>query len=922
MKRILIFLMAVLAHCHIQGAVITGPGGPGGGGNPIGSASNILNVPVILQPGSATNGAPQGKILTPGVGILITTNNGTNLVITATGDVIATNAQPPSSILTNLSFTGAITNANTNQFTVDNFILTIKNRARVTNELNMGWLQVQAGLTNNGPFNHQDNVANPYNNMRLFSETTPMTNVKRSVIIGDHLGIGAVDDGFMSGILTLGSSFTITNEAGELMADSAFLGGGFHHIRATMDSGILGGHTHKMISAVQSGLIGGSHNIISAENSVINGGFTNRIYGGASVINGGMENEITNSVNSTISGVSNRIASGTNTHLVGNKLTNNEPNTVMAGHGTNTTQWKSTGAVTRAHSYLTAANIAGALSIGPTAVTLTADDQEILITASISRLDLSSDSVVATDRNFTLGGSPRDGQLLFLVWADPTSAGQLAEGVGTHPVHFLAGTGWTPAYRETLTLMYFETASEWVEVGGPTAFAEDTAPLRVKTNDVLLGIESTLNFRAGSGVTITGSTGTGSNVVTIAATGGGATNANGITNLNANQFNVNDFIGVIREAPFQTNIIAHGISMGPYAFTVTADNTSIPISNNVSWLELSSDDTTAASRDFHFSGTPTNGHLLYVSWGDPTSAGRLEKDAGAVPVRLESDWVPFYLDNLVLMYSAGGEEWREVGRSYAGSVAQAEFTFRNASGSAYGPDGRIQMARSATNHSETNLTWNLDDEVLQLFGNLAVRASAGASGMIFLGALDTTLLPHSSVFGGHATVNSNLTVGKGITVTAGGITNHGVANIAGHAGIHSATVTNDLGVEGDVIVAGVATLDASVFTPVYLPSAAVFNLDSTLANIWTVTNAATSHNTINVSNVTTAGQWGRIKVKGSGTATNNNATVNFPGGVTVDWLARLTNSATVSNGFQVISWVIDQTTPTTNATVTYRTEAQ
>lgn len=48
----------------------------------------------------------------------------------------------------------------------------------------------------------------------------------------------------------------------------------------------------------------------------------------------------------------------------------------------------------------------------------------------------------------------------------------------------------------------------------------NSGSLTVKTNGVTLGTESTLNLVAGSGVTLTGLTGTGSNQVTIAASGG------------------------------------------------------------------------------------------------------------------------------------------------------------------------------------------------------------------------------------------------------------------------------------------------------------------------------------------------------------------------------------------------------------------
>jgi len=526
----LIVAVCGTAHCQVRRM------GDGTGGNPIGSASNLLNIPVLLAPGSPTNGAPQGFVVVPGSGTLvITTNNATNLVFTVVGGA-ASNAQPPSVILTNLSLTGAITNANTNQFTVDNGIVTFKNGARVTNELNLGWLRVQAGFTNAGPFNHIDTAVAPYNNMRLFSETTPLTNVRRSVIIGDHLGIGAVDDGFMSGILTSGSSFTITNESGELMADSAFLGGGFHRIQAVMDSGILGGHTHSMYGAVESALLGGSHNVLNASDSVIAGGITNRIYGGSGVIAGGRENVITNSTHGVIIGTSNRITSGTNTLVIGNKVTNNTPNTTAIGEVDKTYLFTSTSVVASATQFRQG------MAITPTYVTLTADDQVITVTSNLSSLSLSSDSVTAADRDFTLAGAPPDGSLLYLVWEDPTSA------------------------------------------------------------------------------------------------------------------------------------------------------------------------------------------------------GRLQLDAGTTPVRLEADWTPVYLDNLVMRYSAAGEDWREIGRSYVGSISQGLSTFRNPTGNAYGADGAIQMARNSTNHSVGQLNYDLTN------GRLGIAATVGASNVIVTNLIRN--IPQTAAFAG------------------------------------------------------------------------------------------------------------------------------------------------------------------------------
>jgi len=55
-----------------------------------------------------------------------------------------------------------------------------------------------------------------------------------------------------------------------------------------------------------------------------------------------------------------------------------------------------------------------------------------------------------------------------------------------------------------------------------TLTADAAGTLTVKTNGVTLGSESTLNLVAGANVTLTGITGTGSNQVTIAASGGGA----------------------------------------------------------------------------------------------------------------------------------------------------------------------------------------------------------------------------------------------------------------------------------------------------------------------------------------------------------------------------------------------------------------
>lgn len=61
----------------------------------------------------------------------------------------ATNAQPPSTVLTNLSNTGAITNLNDNQFDGESTIAAIKNGALMTNTINRGWTNLSGGFSNN-----------------------------------------------------------------------------------------------------------------------------------------------------------------------------------------------------------------------------------------------------------------------------------------------------------------------------------------------------------------------------------------------------------------------------------------------------------------------------------------------------------------------------------------------------------------------------------------------------------------------------------------------------------------------------------------------------------------------------------------------------------------------------------------------------
>ncbi len=105
MRALRLFLFVLLAATTVaRGAITGGPSGPGGTGVPGQLATNTL-APVALIPNSPTNRAPNGLVLTPGVGITFTTNNATNLVVTSTGTNVAivTNAQPPSENLTNWS---------------------------------------------------------------------------------------------------------------------------------------------------------------------------------------------------------------------------------------------------------------------------------------------------------------------------------------------------------------------------------------------------------------------------------------------------------------------------------------------------------------------------------------------------------------------------------------------------------------------------------------------------------------------------------------------------------------------------------------------------------------------------------------------------------------------------------------------------
>lgn len=274
--------------------------------------------------------------------------------------------------------------------------------------------------------------------------------------------------------------------------DNCFIGAGFNNTVKGDNAFIGGGMTNKVYgittSGIASSIVGGRGNEIGqtptsgANEAFIGGGNYNRIAADSSrsVIVGGSTHYIgAGSTNSFIGGGSgNSINDGT-THAAA-ILAGTQNNVTSAGDfGTivgNSNQVAAAGSMTLGSGLTN--TVAGTVDIGP--------DNPSKVTVAVSGTTFRT-NIFASE----IASSPTPSANTVALYAKDKS--------GTSALYFKNDAG-----TET-------------EIGSGGS-------LTVKTNDITLGTESILNFKNGANVTITGSTGSGSNVITIASTAGGGIN--------------------------------------------------------------------------------------------------------------------------------------------------------------------------------------------------------------------------------------------------------------------------------------------------------------------------------------------------------------------------------------------------------------
>lgn len=109
------------------------------------------------------------------------------------------------------------------------------------------------------------------------------------------------------------------------------------------------------------------------------------------------------------------------------------------------------------------------------------------------------------------------------------------------------------------------------------------------------------------------------------------------------------------------SILANMLKLVRATVSLTVDDQEVDITG-ISYLALSSDDVTAANRDFVLN-QGASGQVLVIEWTGTNAAqfvdGVANSDAGNV--RLSATWTPTQYDTLVLI--SNGTDWLEVARS-------------------------------------------------------------------------------------------------------------------------------------------------------------------------------------------------------------------------------------------------------------------
>lgn len=184
---------------------------------------------------------------------------------------------------------------------------------------------------------------------------------------------------------------------------------------------------------------------------------------------------------------------------------------------------------------------------------------------------------------------------------------------------------------------------------------------------------------------------------------------------------------------------------------LNADNLQINVAG-VSYLELSSDSTTATDRTFIIVQSTLVGHELEIVFVSGSSTTAQLADSGTV--KLVSAWLPSQYDSLSLMWN--GSYWIEMGRSSASGstdipLADGSILVGNASGLA----AAVAMSGDATIANTGAVT----------IANLAVTTAKIAAANVTLAKLASGIAPSHVVkyAGQHTTVGG--AAAEAITVT-------------------------------------------------------------------------------------------------------------------------------------------------------------
>lgn len=115
---------------------------------------------------------------------------------------------------------------------------------------------------------------------------------------------------------------------------------------------------------------------------------------------------------------------------------------------------------------------------------------------------------------------------------------------------------------------------------------------------------------------------------------------------------------------FRSGDLVRGAPLGMNVRTVnlTADNQAVTVvtpNELYSWLQVSSDDTTAANRTFTLAASALVGHTLLLSFVSGGATTAQLADTGAV--KLSAAWEPVQYQTLTLV--SDGTNWLETSRS-------------------------------------------------------------------------------------------------------------------------------------------------------------------------------------------------------------------------------------------------------------------